>query len=73
MVLCVLGCILVSLLALHICAREQDMGCHCILDVEGAKTTIIDPKVVTSSIVALVQCVCVCVCVCACVRACVCV
>ena len=52
------------------------MGCHCILDVEGAKTTIVDPKVSNQSpldghIGAL--CVCVRACVCVCVRACVCV
>ena len=52
------------------------MGCHCILDVEGAKTTIVDPKVSNQSpldghIGAL--CVCVRACVCVYVRACVCV
>ena len=47
--------------------REKDMGCHCILDVEGARTTIVDPKVSNQSpldghIGALRVCVCVCVC-----------
>ena len=51
------------------------MGCHCILDMEGAKTTIVDPKVgnhlqhnhfSAHSVCACAR-ACVCVCVCACI------